>query len=84
MCDTCSTTPAATTTTVTTGYAVTGMTCGHCATSVTNELNRVPGVETVSVDVEGGTVTIGSTTALDDEAVRAAVDEAGYQLTGKI
>ncbi|ADD45468.1 Heavy metal transport/detoxification protein [Stackebrandtia nassauensis DSM 44728] len=69
---------------MTTGYAVTGMTCGHCATSVTNELNRVPGVETVSVDVEGGTVTIGSTTALDDEAVRAAVDEAGYQLTGKI
>lgn len=84
MCDTCSTAATETAAAVTTGYTVTGMTCGHCATSVTNELNQVAGVETVAVDVTAGTVTIGSTTALDDTAVRAAIDEAGYQLTGKI
>lgn len=86
MCDTCSTTPAATgtATPVTTGYTVTGMTCGHCAASVTSELEQVAGVAAVAVDVAAGTVTIGSTAALDEDAVRAAIDEAGYQLTGKI
>lgn len=85
MCDTCSTTPAATrAAAVTADYAVSGMTCGHCATSVTDELNKVAGVETVAVDVAAGTVTIGSAAALDEAAIRAAVDEAGYALTGKI
>ncbi|MGH8879632.1 MAG: heavy-metal-associated domain-containing protein [Stackebrandtia sp.] len=83
MCDSCSTTPAATETgAVTTTYTVTGMTCGHCATSVTGELNQVAGVETVSVDVSAGTVTVGSQAALDENDIRAAIDEAGYQLTG--
>ena len=61
-------------------YTVTGMTCGHCAASVTEELTELAGVETVDVVVETGAVTVTSTTPLDESAVRAAVEEAGYAL----
>jgi copper chaperone len=64
----------------TTTYPVTGMTCGHCANSVTAEVSRIPGVTDVAVDVPGGTVTVTSAAPVDREAVRAAVDEAGYEL----
>ena len=64
----------------TTTYPVTGMTCGHCANSVTAEVSRIPGVSDVTVDLTGGTVTFSSAAAVDPEAVRAAVDEAGYEL----
>lgn len=60
-------------------YAVTGMTCEHCKAAVTEEVARVPGVESVVVDLSGGTVTVRGA-AVDDEAVRAAVDEAGYEV----
>ena len=59
---------------------VTGMTCGHCAASVTEELTELAGVETVDVVVETGAVTVTSATPLDESAVRAAVEEAGYAL----
>ena len=49
-------------------WTVTGMTCGHCVASVTEELQEVAGVEDVAVTLETG------------EAVEAAVGEAGYQL----
>jgi copper chaperone len=65
-------------------YTVTGMTCGHCVGSVTAELTALPGVTDVAVGlVSGGdsTVTVTSERPLDDAAVRAAVDEAGYQVT---
>ena len=61
-------------------YIVTGMTCGHCAASVTEELTELAGVETVDVVVETGAVTVTSATPLDESAVRAAVEEAGYAL----
>ena len=61
-------------------YTVTGMTCGHCAASVTEELTELAGVETVDVGVETGAVTVTSATPLDESAVRAAVEEAGYAL----
>lgn len=61
-------------------YTVTGMTCGHCVSSVTEEVQEIPGVQDVAVDLETGAVTITSAEALDAEAVRAAVEEAGYQL----
>jgi copper chaperone len=64
-------------------YSVTGMTCGHCVSSVTEELRELPGVGEVNVDlVAGGTSTVSVTSGqpLDDGAVRAAVEEAGYQL----
>ena len=65
-------------------YAVTGMTCGHCAGAVTSELETLDGVTDVTVDlVAGGTssVTVTSTQPLDQSQVAAALDEAGdYQL----
>ena len=61
-------------------FTVTGMTCGHCVASVTEEVGEVPGVESVDVVLETGTVTVTSTDPVDDDAVRAAVEEAGYQL----
>ena len=61
-------------------YTVTGMTCGHCASSVTEEVQEIPGVESVDVFLESGAVTITSVEPIDEAAVRAAVEEAGYQL----
>jgi copper chaperone CopZ len=64
-------------------YGVTGMTCEHCVRAVTAELAALPGVRDVGVDlVAGGTsvVTVVSTTTVPVQAVRAAVDEAGYTL----
>ena len=61
-------------------YTVTGMTCGHCVASVTEEVQEVPGVEGVDVVLETGQVTVTSTAPLDEAAIRAAVEEAGYQL----
>ncbi|QSR33257.1 cation-transporting ATPase [Nocardioides sp. S5] len=61
-------------------YTVTGMTCGHCAASVTEEISELEGVENVDVVVETGAVTVTSTAPLDASAVRAAVEEAGYAL----
>jgi len=67
----------------TTTYDVQGMTCGHCVSAVTEELTALSGVTAVDVDLDAaGTskVTVTSEQPLDDDAVRAAVDEAGYQL----
>lgn len=61
-------------------FQVTGMTCGHCAASVTEEISEIAGVENVDVVVETGAVTVTSGGPLEREAVRAAVEEAGYQL----
>ncbi len=63
-------------------YTVTGMTCGHCVNAVTSELSKLPGVTSVDVDLAGGSAKVESTEPLDVEAVRAAVDEAGYELAG--
>ena len=66
-----------------TNFLVRGMTCGHCVSAVTDEVSAISGVTDVSIDlVEGGysSVTIASDAPLDLEAVRAAVDEAGYEL----
>ena len=64
----------------TTTYTVTGMTCGHCVASVTEELQEIAGVADVAVDLPSGAVTVTSAEPLDDAAVKAAVEEAGYQL----
>ncbi|MFI6313126.1 heavy-metal-associated domain-containing protein [Nocardia fusca] len=66
----------ATTTTVT----VTGMTCGHCVSSVREEVGRIDGVASVDVDLASGLVTIAGAAPVEREAIAAAVDEAGYQL----
>ena len=59
---------------------VTGMTCGHCVASVKEEVSEVAGVQQVDVVLETGQVTVTSAEPLDESAVRAAVEEAGYQL----
>ncbi len=61
-------------------YTVTGMTCGHCVSSVTEEVQEVPGVEDVEVVLETGALTVTSSQRLDDAAIKTAVEEAGYQL----
>jgi copper chaperone len=63
-------------------YRVQGMTCGHCASAVTEEITRIDGVRQVDVDVAGGSVVVTSEQPVDRDAVAAAVTEAGYQLVG--
>jgi copper ion binding protein len=63
-------------------YAVTGMSCQHCIDAVTAEVGRLAGVEQVEVDLTSGTVTVTSTEPLALDAVRGAVDEAGFDLAG--
>jgi copper chaperone CopZ len=66
--------------TTTSTYTVTGMTCGHCVASVTEEVQEISGVEDVQVVLESGTLTVTSSEPLDDATVRLAVEEAGYAL----
>ncbi|MEV6238521.1 copper ion binding protein [Lentzea sp. NPDC051838] len=61
-------------------YTVSGMTCGHCVASVTEEVAKISGVSDVSVHLETGRVTITSAAPVTLEDVRAAVAEAGYEL----
>lgn len=63
-------------------YQVDGMVCQHCESFVTEEIERIPGVRGVSVDLGSGQVTVASDAVLDLATVRAAVEEAGYELTG--
>lgn len=70
-------------TTIDSDILVTGMTCGHCVKSVTEELSELDGVADVTVDLKRGEasrVTIRSAAPLDPASVRAAVEEAGYAL----
>jgi copper chaperone len=64
----------------TTTYHVNGMSCEHCVNAVSQELGRLEGVRTVDVDLASGVITVSSETPLDDALVRAAVDEAGYEV----
>ena len=61
-------------------YTVTGMTCGHCVASVTEEVQEIAGVTDVSVDLASGGVRVTSEQPVSDADVKAAVEEAGYQL----
>ena len=61
-------------------YRVTGMTCDHCVRAVTEEVSKLAGVTDVAVDLSSGTLTVSSDTPLDAVILRAAVDEAGFQL----
>ena len=59
-------------------YTVPAMHCGHCKTAVTDEVSAVPGVESVVVDLDTKRVEV-TGEALDDAAIRAAIEEAGYE-----
>jgi copper chaperone len=58
-------------------YLVTGMTCEHCRAAVTEEVERVAGVVAVDVDLDSKLVRVRGT-GVDEAAVVAAIDEAGY------
>ncbi|QHD88407.1 cation-transporting ATPase (plasmid) [Gordonia sp. JH63] len=59
---------------------VSGMTCGHCAASVREEVGALAGVTDVEVDVASGQVTISSSAPIEADAIRGAIEEAGYHL----
>jgi copper chaperone CopZ len=63
-----------------TTFTVTGMTCAHCQRAVTEEIAGVHGVESVTVDLATGTVTVTATQPVNRADIAAAVDEAGYAL----
>ena len=64
----------------TTEYQVTGMSCGHCEIAIRSEVEQIPGVTDIAVSSSTGhlTVTAADPESVDDAAVLAAVDEAGY------
>ncbi|AIJ15725.1 heavy-metal-associated domain-containing protein [Streptomyces violaceoruber] len=69
---------------VTTVYKVSGMSCGHCEGAVSGEISEIAGVASVQAVASTGEVTVVSGAPLDDAAVRAAVDEAGFELVGRV
>jgi copper chaperone len=60
-------------------YSVPGVSCQHCVGAVTEEVEQVPGVESVVVDLDSKRVKVKGT-SIDDGAVRAAIDDAGYDI----
>ena len=61
-------------------YHVTGMTCDHCASAVCREVCAIDGVTDVQVELATGAVIVTSARPVPDQAMAAAIDEAGYQL----
>jgi copper chaperone CopZ len=61
-------------------YTVKAMHCSHCSISVTEKVSQIDGVDAVEVDVPTGSLTFTSHTPIDPNAVRAAVEGAGYEL----
>ena len=61
-------------------YTVKGMTCGHCVSSVKEEVGEVSGVTDVEVDLATGLLTVGSADPIDTAKIVAAVEEAGYEV----
>lgn len=62
-------------------YRVQGMTCGHCRAAVLEEVEAIPGVRAADVNLEAGTLTVQGAD-VTEAAVRAAVEEAGYEVVG--
>ncbi|CAL9325865.1 cation transporter [Streptomyces olindensis] len=67
-----------------TTYAVSGMSCGHCKATLTKVIGELDGVSGVEVDLDTGRVTVTSAAEPDDAAIAEVVDEAGYELTGRV
>lgn len=63
-----------------TTITVDGMTCGHCVSAVQSEVGKVEGVTDVSVDLASGEVTVVAEQTPDPQALREAVEEAGYEI----
>ncbi|MFH9350760.1 heavy-metal-associated domain-containing protein [Kitasatospora sp. NPDC017646] len=69
---------------ITTVLAVDGMSCGHCERTVSAGLAALPGVTAVVAHAPSGRVTVASVRPLETEAVRSAVDGAGFTLVGEV
>ncbi|MDQ1021649.1 heavy-metal-associated domain-containing protein [Streptomyces afghaniensis] len=67
-----------------TTYAVSGMSCGHCKTTLTKAIGELDGVSAVEVDLDAGHVTVTSAAEPDDALIAGTVDVAGYELTGRV
>ncbi|MFJ4977875.1 heavy-metal-associated domain-containing protein [Streptomyces coeruleorubidus] len=67
-----------------TTYAVSGMSCGHCKATLTKALGELDDVSGVEVDLGAGQVTVTSAGEPDDALIAETVDEAGYELTGRV
>jgi copper ion binding protein len=67
-----------------TTYAVSGMSCGHCKATLTKAIGELDGVSGVEVDLDTGQVTVTSAGEPDDALIAETVDEAGYELTGRV
>lgn len=64
--------------TTTTEFQVTGMSCGHCETAIRSEVSEIPGVTGIEVSAQTGRLAVTAEQPIEDAAVIAAVDEAGY------
>jgi len=64
-------------------YRVPDVSCEHCRSAITSEVEKVAGVESVAVDLDAKRVEVHGR-SLDDAALRAAIDEAGYEVTGTL
>ncbi|MEU4016230.1 MULTISPECIES: heavy-metal-associated domain-containing protein [unclassified Microbacterium] len=60
-------------------YQVTGMSCGHCEVAIRGEVGQIPGIDAIEVSAQTGRLVVTSAEPVDDAAILAAVDEAGYQ-----
>ncbi|AXL87161.1 copper-transporting ATPase [Streptomyces sp. CB09001] len=69
---------------VTTAYAVAGMSCGHCSATLTRVIGELAGVTGVDVELDTGRVTVTADAEPDDAAIAEVVEEAGYELTGRV
>lgn len=67
------------TTSETATYNVPGVSCAHCRAAIEAEVTKLPGIESVDVDLDGKRVTV-TGRGLDDGALRAAIDDAGYDV----
>ncbi|WP_338775825.1 cation transporter [Streptomyces sp. DG1A-41] len=67
-----------------TTYAVSGMSCGHCKATLTKVIGELDGVSGVEVDLDAGHVRVTSAGEPDDALIAETVDEAGYELTGRV
>jgi copper ion binding protein len=64
-------------------YTVKGMTCGHCAAAVTEEVSKITGVRDVTVEVAADRMVVDADATVTDELIRRAVEEAGYEFVGR-
>ena len=65
---------------ITQTFTITGMTCGHCVASVTEEVSEISGVQDVAVDLESSSLTFSSEVEIPRAAVIAAVTQAGFSV----